>query len=540
MITKNTNRMTDGAVVNVLDFGAVGDGVTDDTAAIQAAVDVGGGLYWPAGTYLTTASISNLHTVKHSGEGAIKRGTDTWVVTPVRSTLRKLYISPTGNATNDGLSSNEPISTIQGAVDTISLNGTVVGRQQVIGAAGTYVGVVVIPEGLAVEDNYLEFKFPSDPTVRGDPSSWPVGGAIFDGTGYDGSTGWTVGAFNRVYIEYLLFKDWYDTGLGATSQVVSGLVCYEFTKVFLYGCSGTGNGYTNVTGIQNSDLTITGGIFDGARYCINNTGGNMSLSASASTKTTIKNGLEYGIYCKHESSTVMDYTEFLDNGNVAGAENYGAAIFCFKTNASVDTRSCDFQRNNHVYNLRGGFLSTHPSLLDTFGAGVDGNTRIWKINGYGSDDLINYRSLAGRDLVWNNGPASTSSITTADILSTGVTIPAGYFTSADQYLEIDIWGVNNSASAAELRPTFRSTEPSNYGLGVFSINALSSFRVKLIVYPTAGATQFIQYDNVNTSVPIGNTTGAVKFDEFDETLYIRGSVPSSSLEVDKVRCVLWG
>lgn len=42
--------------VSVMDFGAVGDGVTDDTATIQAAVDAvaatGGSIYFPAGTYL--------------------------------------------------------------------------------------------------------------------------------------------------------------------------------------------------------------------------------------------------------------------------------------------------------------------------------------------------------------------------------------------------------------------------------------------------------------------------------------------------------
>src|SRR5574343_1405356 len=43
-------------IVSVKDFGAVGDGVTDDTAAIQAALDTasGKGLYFPSGTYATT------------------------------------------------------------------------------------------------------------------------------------------------------------------------------------------------------------------------------------------------------------------------------------------------------------------------------------------------------------------------------------------------------------------------------------------------------------------------------------------------------
>jgi polygalacturonase len=50
--------------VNVQDFGAVGDGITDDTRAIQDALDSGIGrtVYFPSGTYLLKTALFNANT----------------------------------------------------------------------------------------------------------------------------------------------------------------------------------------------------------------------------------------------------------------------------------------------------------------------------------------------------------------------------------------------------------------------------------------------------------------------------------------------
>lgn len=47
----------DPLLVNVKTYGVVGDGVTDDTAALQSALNVGGPLYMPAGTYKITSTL---------------------------------------------------------------------------------------------------------------------------------------------------------------------------------------------------------------------------------------------------------------------------------------------------------------------------------------------------------------------------------------------------------------------------------------------------------------------------------------------------
>ena len=61
-LTKVTYSMIEGAPVNVLDFGAVGDGVTNDTTAVQAALNYWAAnkcdLVFPAGRYLITSPLT--------------------------------------------------------------------------------------------------------------------------------------------------------------------------------------------------------------------------------------------------------------------------------------------------------------------------------------------------------------------------------------------------------------------------------------------------------------------------------------------------
>lgn len=63
-LTKVSNSMITGAFANVMDFGAVGNGTTDDTTAINLAIasintgtNGGGTVFVPRGNYLTTSTI---------------------------------------------------------------------------------------------------------------------------------------------------------------------------------------------------------------------------------------------------------------------------------------------------------------------------------------------------------------------------------------------------------------------------------------------------------------------------------------------------
>lgn len=78
-------------------------------------------LFWPAGTYLSTANIPNFHDVTHEGPGVLKRGSNLWHITPPEdATVNHIHVAASGGASvNDGLTASEPLDTLQHAIDAL-------------------------------------------------------------------------------------------------------------------------------------------------------------------------------------------------------------------------------------------------------------------------------------------------------------------------------------------------------------------------------------------------------------------------------------
>jgi len=68
-LTKVSYSMINGAPANPLDFGAIGDGVADDTAAIQSVLNTGRPIDWCGRTYRITSPVSYTYTTDVYWEG---------------------------------------------------------------------------------------------------------------------------------------------------------------------------------------------------------------------------------------------------------------------------------------------------------------------------------------------------------------------------------------------------------------------------------------------------------------------------------------
>lgn len=115
-LTKVRNELISGAYVNVLDYGAMGNGTADDTSAIQAAINASAGstVYFPKGTYL----VSNIGGLNYAGTRLVGESKYTSVIS-VKSGTTGSIISNTNSAA--GTSAFCEISNFKFDLNTINV-----------------------------------------------------------------------------------------------------------------------------------------------------------------------------------------------------------------------------------------------------------------------------------------------------------------------------------------------------------------------------------------------------------------------------------
>ena len=118
-VAKAHNKVADKLareLVSVRDFGAVGDGVTDDTVAIQAALDTGRAVFIPSGMVCLVSGLTiSVPGTELHGPGAIKLKdlSDVAVITVSANSVKIVGVEIDGNKINQSATINPPTTTAE-------------------------------------------------------------------------------------------------------------------------------------------------------------------------------------------------------------------------------------------------------------------------------------------------------------------------------------------------------------------------------------------------------------------------------------------
>jgi hypothetical protein len=200
------------------------DGTTDNQAGIVAAVAeaiaTNSSLYWPAGTYVSSATIPGFHQVRHKGPGRLLRAGTTFYISPGPTQSNNLFLAPSGDDANDGLTATFPRLTLSGAGSALANFGPYLDGTWLVNlAAGQYNQTdFTFPPGLRGR-NPVYFKGP----VSVHPAA-PT--AILDGGG-TGSFGVQLNRECTLYLVDLLIRNYQNYGIvGQDGCMLFGLRCH--------------------------------------------------------------------------------------------------------------------------------------------------------------------------------------------------------------------------------------------------------------------------------------------------------------------------
>jgi len=295
-------------VVSVKDFGAVGDGVADDTAAIQAALNNGGDIYIPDGTYVTLPLTASSNTRLNLSANTILK-------------------AKTGYGVNDRLLNVINVTNFQMWGGTIQM------------LRAEYAGVVNEQRHCVIVSGSSDVKFVGVTAIDSGGDGFYIGGA---------------GACVNVLLQDCVadnhFRNSCSITRGSNIQVVRG----RFSRA---------NGTTEApfgpwAGIDvepNAGTTLSGVVIDGAEVYDNDGVGILASGPSAAliTDLSIRNCKVHdnGSHGIHPNYTLQ--AEVIDN---EVKSNAGSGIIDSTTTATQMTIRGNLVLNNGSYGIK-GFVS---------------------------------------------------------------------------------------------------------------------------------------------------------------------------------------
>jgi len=349
-------------------WGATGDGVTDDTTAVQTCVTaanaVGGIVRWN-GTFLTTSSISNLHVVAHAGPGALKRGSTLFypaAPAQVATVTNNLYVSPTGNDANDGLSSSEPRLTIQSVGNLVYAHGY-----------GNVTWVIHLAAGTYTDIASFAVPFPTPERVQFLGPAVSIGTAptaVVQSAGGVLETGWYFQNYMRVQVQDIQFKNFYKTGSPNANNLSIGLVadgrCELYTvNVWTDGCDQgiyvTNGSQIRLKGGRHGFTTANGCSIQFIRHGQGTVGyGGTAADVTGATGPAFIGGT-YGVIAQEFSMVHTDYCYF-------SAPTTGVLLTTSRVNSDTSTyvsctQAIEARLNSMVTNASNTFTTCTTDII---------------------------------------------------------------------------------------------------------------------------------------------------------------------------------
>ena len=370
-----------GEVVSVKDFGAVGDGVADDTAAILAAVAAHDVVYFPQGTYLTTATIE-LDRAGQALKGYGRRRTEIRIASTTLSAIT--LASGVADYTIHGLKIGRTGTPVLGA-DGIKFLGTTDNSEITdVTCEGHYDGLVIgtCDTGLLREVRCranLRDGISQTNSVSYGPSQWEAQDILVDRNVRDGwriaSTAGPAGLILGTMNSVKSFAN-SERGIHLIGNATTPIFDLRLVNAFL-GSDGFGS----------IRLDTYGG-----KHRINGFFERNGRDATGPAVSTSATGTAPGIEISPNNVDVTVYGSTIDDNSYDGIQHEGGILIVSACNIFNNGQSLTAGRRN-------GILSNAGRLV--VGAGVltnlGGNTTQLYGIGTAHDDLV----VVGNDMAGN-------------------------------------------------------------------------------------------------------------------------------------------